>query len=166
MTNPIPQGFHTLTPHMVVRDAEQAIDFYKKAFGAEEVFRMPGPAGEGVMHAELQIGDSRLMMCGEWPGMDHLASPQTKKCTTVSLHMYVNDADAVFKKAVDAGATPTMPPMDTFWGDRYGKVTDPYGHEWGIATRKQDLTPEQIGKGAEEWFAQMAARGAESCKSS
>jgi PhnB protein len=164
MASPIPKGFHTITPHMVVRDAEQAIDFYKKAFGAEEMVRMPGPDGKGVMHAELQIGDSRFMMCGEWPGMEHLGSPQTKKCTTVCLHLYVNDADAVFKKAVDAGAKPTMPMMDTFWGDRYGKVTDPYGHEWGIATHKKDLTPEQINKGAEEWFAQTAAHGCKACQ--
>ncbi|UCG32865.1 MAG: VOC family protein [Phycisphaerales bacterium] len=166
MANPIPQGFHTITPHMVVRNAEQAIAFYKKAFGAEEVYSMPGPCGEGVMHAELQIGDSRLMMCGEWPGMEHLVSPESLNGTTVCLHLYVNDVDAAYRKAVDAGATPSMPVMDTFWGDRYGKVVDPFGHEWSIATHTQDLTPERIRQGAEEWFAQMAAQDGKDCPSS
>ena len=166
MANPIPEGFHTVTPHMIVRDAQQAIDFYKKAFGAEEVCLMPGPDGKDVMHAELQIGDSRIMMCGEWPGMERFLSPETLKGTTICMHMYVNDVDAAFKKAVDAGATPSMPVMDTFWGDRYGKVTDPFGHEWSIATHKQDLTPEQIAKGAGEFFAQMAAQGGKGCSAS
>lgn len=163
MAKAVPDGFHTLTPHMVVREPERAIEFYKKAFGAEEIFRMPGPGGMGVMHAELQIGDSRLMMCGEWPGMDHFSSPQSKQGTTVCLHLYVQDVDATYQRAVKAGATATMPPMDTFWGDRYGKLTDPFGHEWGVATHIKDLTPDQIAKGAQEWFAQMATQGGEGC---
>ncbi len=157
--NPIPEGFHTITPHLVIRGAAEAIDFYKKAFGAEEIMRMPGPDGKTVMHAEIRIGDSPIMLCDEFP--NRCVAPPSLKGTTVAIALYVPDADKVFQQAVDAGATVTMPMMDAFWGDRYGKVTDPFGHEWEISTHKQDLTPEQIGKGAAEFFANV---GGEGCK--
>jgi uncharacterized glyoxalase superfamily protein PhnB len=152
---PIPEGFHTLTPHIVVRDATKAIEFYKKAFGAEEICRMPGPDGK-IMHAELKIGDSMLMLVDELPEMG-CRSPQTFKGTSVILHLYVQDVDVAVKKAVSAGATVTMPISDQFWGDRYGKLTDPYGHEWSMATHKEDLTPEEIGKRAAAFMSQGKA---------
>ena len=123
----IPEGYHTITPQMIVKDASKAIEFYKKAFGAEELFRMPGPDGKGVMHAEIRIGNSPIMLCDEWPQMEHLISPESLKGTSICVHLYVEDADKAYQRAVDAGAKPTMPLMDAFWGDRYGKVTDPFG---------------------------------------
>ena len=150
----IPDGFHTLSPHIMVRDADKAIEFYKKAFGAEEIVRMPGPDGKTVMHAELKLGDSRMMMCQEMPGMEcSSASPQTTGKTTAVLHLYVENADALFDRAVKAGAKPIMPISDMFWGDRYGQVSDPFGHVWSIATHKQDYTPEQMKKNMGEFFA-------------
>lgn len=149
---PIPAGYHTVTPHIVIRDAANAIEFYKNAFGAKELGRMPGPGGK-LMHAEIQIGDSRIMIADEFP--EFARSPQSLGGTSTTLYLYVEDVDEAFKRAVDAGGKPTMPPMDAFWGDRYGKLTDPFGHEWSLATHKQDLTPEQIQKGAEAFFAQM-----------
>jgi uncharacterized glyoxalase superfamily protein PhnB len=151
---PIPDGYHTVTPHLVLRDAAKAIDFYKKAFGAEELFRMPGPDGK-IMHAEIKIGDSIVYLCDELPRMKGWVSPAQLKGTTVCLHIYTEDVDAAFDKAVAAGATVTMPIMDAFWGDRYGKLSDPFGHEWSIATHKHDYTPEQIAKNAQEFFANM-----------
>lgn len=141
--DPIPKGYHTITPSLTVRGAEKAIEFYKRAFGAEEFFRMPTPDGKGLMHAELKIGDSRLFLMDECPD-GGCRSPQSLGGTAVALHLYVSDADALFKRAVAAGATVRMPMQDAFWGDRYGRVVDPFGYEWGIATRKQDLTPDQI----------------------
>ncbi len=152
---PIPEGYHTLTPHIVVRGAAEAIEFYKKAFGAEELCRMNGPDGNSVMHAELKIGDSPFMLCDESPQMEKWLAPPSLNGTTVALMMYVPDVDKAFQRAVDAGATVSMPLMDTFWGDRFGKVTDPFGHEWELATHIQDLTPDEIAKGAEEFFAGM-----------
>ncbi len=156
---PIPDRFKTITPHLVVREAAKAIEFYKQAFGAEAVECMPGPDGKTVMHAELKIGDSMFMLCDEFPGMKYFQAPQTLNGTTVCMVLYVPDADKAFKRAVDAGATVSMPVMDTFWGDRYGKVTDPFGHEWSIATHMKDLTPEEIQKGADEFFANMGKGG-------
>lgn len=156
---PIPDGFHSVTPHMVARNASDAIEFYKKAFGAEEICRMPGPDGTGVMHAEIKIGNSIVMIAEEFPGTEPLSSPQRLNGTTMVLALYVEDADKLFDRAVGAGTTATMPMMDAFWGDRYGKVTDPFGHQWEICTRKEDLTPEQIGKRATEFFANMGACG-------
>ncbi|MCH7721645.1 MAG: VOC family protein [Planctomycetes bacterium] len=151
MALPIPEGFHSVNSHIVVQNAAEAIEFYKKAFGAEEIMRMPGPDGKSVMHAELKIGDSIVMICDEFPDMG-AHSPKKIGGTPVTLHMYVNDADAVYDRAVKAGATATMPPQDMFWGDRYGKLTDPYGHNWSIATHMKDLTPEQIQEGAAAAF--------------
>lgn len=152
---PIPEGWHTVTPHMCVRGAAEAIEFYKKAFGAEEIFRMPGPGGHGVMHAEIKIGDSMIMLADEMPDMGGWVSPAANNGTTVSISLYVEDVDKAFQRAVDAGAEVSMPPADMFWGDRYSKVKDPFGHIWAIAMRKQDLTPEQCAKAAEEFFANM-----------
>jgi uncharacterized glyoxalase superfamily protein PhnB len=152
---PIPDGYHTLTPHLVVNDAPKAIDFYKKAFGAEEITRMTGPDGKSVMHAELKIGDSRFMLAGEFPQMGCL-SPQSLKGTPVTIHLYVTDVDAAFKRATTAGATPTMPVADMFWGDRYGKLTDPFGHHWSVATHKEDVSPAECAKRGAEAMKMMA----------
>ncbi len=152
---PIPDGYHGVTPHLVIREAAKAIEFYKKAFGAEERARMPGPDGKCIMHAEIKIGDSIVMLGEEFPQMQRWVSPQQLKGTTIALHLYVKDVDAAFERAVDAGATASMPVMDTFWGDRYGRVTDPWGHEWSLATHKQDLTMDEISQGAQAFFANI-----------
>ena len=145
---PIPDGFHTLTPHLVVKGASQAIEFYKKAFGAEELGRLTGPNGNSVMHADLKIGDSHIFLVDEFPEMD-CRGPQSIGGTPVTIHMYVEDVDAAFDKAVAAGATEQMPVADMFWGDRYGVLTDPFGHSWSLASHKEDLTPEEIAKRAQ-----------------
>ncbi|MBI3467005.1 MAG: VOC family protein [Planctomycetes bacterium] len=157
---PVPDGFNTVSAYMVVRNTVEALEFYNKAFGAETKGRMPGPDGKSTAHAEMRIGNSTVMLTDENPQWG-AKSPLTLGGTGVTLHIYVEDADALFKRAVAAGCTPTMPIMDAFWGDRYGKVTDPFGHGWGIATHKEDLTHEQVAKRAAEWFASMA-RGAPS----
>jgi uncharacterized glyoxalase superfamily protein PhnB len=155
-TSPTPTGYHTVTPSIVVRDAAQAIDFYTRAFGAVETVRMPGPDGK-IMHAEIQIGDSRIML-GEENAQWGTVSPLSTNGLPSSLHIYVADADASFQRALDAGATVRYPLENAFWGDRYGKVRDPFGHEWGIATHIKDMTPDEMRKGGEEWMAQMAAQ--------
>jgi uncharacterized glyoxalase superfamily protein PhnB len=149
MANPVPEGFHTITPHLVIKNAKAAIEFYKKAFGAEEVLSMPGPDGK-LMHAEIKIGDSRLMIGEECPDMG-ISGPSGGK-SPVSIHCYVRDVDAFFKRAVSAGAKVTMPVDDMFWGDRYGKLEDPYGHHWSVATHKEDVTPEECGRRAAKFF--------------
>jgi len=141
---PNPDGYHTVTPHLVVRDAAKAIEVYAKAFGAEERFRMPGPGGV-VMHAELAIGDSVVMLGEEAPQMG-ATSPQTIGGSPVSLLIYVKDVDASFARAERAGCTAQMPPTDMFWGDRYGKLLDPFGHHWALATHKEDVSPEDMAK--------------------
>lgn len=151
---PIPKGRHTVTPHLVVQNAAQAIEFYKTAFAAEEIARMPAPDGEFLMHAEVKIGDSIVMLCDELPGMDRCLSPKSLGGTSVTVHIWSEDVDALYERALKAGAAASMPLADMFWGDRYGKVTDPFGHEWSMATHKQDLTPEEMGKAAEEFFSQ------------
>jgi PhnB protein len=150
---PIPEGFRTLTPHIVVSNASEAIEFYKKAFGAVEIWRSPGPDGKSIMHAEVKIGDSILMLNDEFPEMGS-KSPKTVGGTSVTLSLYVEDVDKVFKQAVDAGASVIMPVDDMFWGDRYGMLTDPFGHQWAVATHVKDLSPEEIKKGAEAAFSQ------------
>lgn len=147
--SPIPPGFHTLTPSLIVRDPDGAIAFYKKAFGAEEVMCLRTPDGKCVMHAEMKIGDSLFMMGGEWPDMG-LKAPQPNHISS-GLHIYVQDTDKAFKRAVDAGCTPTMPPSNMFWGDRYAKVLDPFGHQWGLATRVEEVSPEECAKRAAAW---------------
>ena len=147
---PIPEGFHSVTPHLVVRDAAKALGFYQKAFGAEERFRMPGPGGV-IMHAEFKIGDS-IVMIGEENLEMGSKSPQTIGGTPLSLLIYVNDVDAAFKRASTAGCTVEMPPTDMFWGDRYGRLQDPFGHSWAIATHKEEVSPQEMAK-------RMAAMG-------
>lgn len=149
----LPQGFHTVTPYLRVRDCPAAIEFYKKAFGAVELFRMPGPDGS-IVHAEVRIGDSPVMMSEENPKWNAL-SPQAIGGTAVGIHLYVQDVDAMFNSAVAAGATVTMPPMDMFYGDRSARVTDPFGHDWTISTHKEDLTPQQLQERAAEAFKKM-----------
>jgi len=152
---PIPGGFHTLTPHLVVRNAAQAIEFYKRAFGAE-VRRVSQDSPDGkITHAELKIGDSILMLADEFPEAN-CVSPHALGGTPTILHIYVEDVDTAFSRAVAAGATVTMPLADQFWGDRYGQLLDPFGHRWSLATHKQDLTHEEIRKAAEAFFSKMA----------
>lgn len=141
-TTPIPAGMHTLTAHIICEGAADAIAFYKKAFNAEELARLPGPNGK-IMHAALRIGDSVLMLMDDFAEWGSLG-PKALKGTPVTLHLYVNDVDAAMKQAVDAGATLAMPAEDMFWGDRYGQVVDPFGHRWSIATHQFDYTPEEI----------------------
>jgi len=149
-------GQHSVTPHLIVRNSAQAIDFYKRAFGATEVMRMPGPDGYSTAHAEITIGDSLVYLADEFPQWGSKA-PQTLGGSPVSIHLYVEDADAIFKQAVDAGAQAKMPPADMFWGDRFGKVTDPFGHEWSIATHKEDVPMAEMAKRAAEAFKKMGA---------
>ena len=148
-----PAGYHTVTPSLVVRDAAAAIDFYARAFGAEEVTRLAMPDGS-LAHAEIRIGDSIVMLGDEKPEWGAL-SPQSTNGTPASLHLYVDDVDAAFARAVREGATARMPVEDAFWGDRYGKVVDPFGHEWGLATHVRDMTEEEIQAAAVAWMAQM-----------
>lgn len=152
---PIPEGWSTLTPHLICAGARDAIAFYKKAFGAVELNCLEGPNGK-VMNAALRIGDSVVMLVDEVPEWKSFG-PKTLKGSPVTLHLFVPDVDASFAQAVAAGATATMPVADMFWGDRYGQVQDPFGHNWSIATHTRDLTPEQIQKG----MAQMGADRAE-----
>lgn len=142
-TQTIPQGISRLTPHLIIKDAARAIEFYKKAFGAEEMVRMPMPDGR-IMHACLKFGDSTLFLCDEFPEFECGASPQTLKNAHATMHLFVEDVDKAFQKAVDTGATAVQPPEDMFWGDRYGRVVDPFGQPWSLATHKEDLTPEQM----------------------
>jgi len=152
----VPDGFHTLTPHLVVKGASQAIEFYKRAFGAEEIKRLPGPDGKSLIHAELKIGNSRLLLVDEFPEMD-CRGPRSVGGSPVSIHMFVDDADSAFDKALAAGAEVRMPLADQFWGDRYGVLTDPFGHIWSIATHKEDLTPQEIGNRAQAAFSESVA---------
>ena len=153
MANP-PMGYQSVTPGITFSDAAKAIELYKEAFGAEEVERFEGPDGS-IMHAEIRIGDSRVMLGSENPAWG-MKSPTTLGGVHGSLHIYVDDADAAFARALDAGCEVAQPLEDAFWGDRYGKVTDPFGHQWGIATRVKDLTPDEMRKAAESWMQSMA----------
>ena len=150
----IPEGHHTLGAHIFVQGGAEAIEFYKKAFGAEEVGRMNGPDGKAIMHAELKIGDSRLMLADEFPAMG-ARGPKSIGGSPVVLHLYVQDADAMYKRAIGAGATEVMPIADMFWGDRYGRLRDPFGHEWSVATHIKDLSHDEIAKAAQAMFSQM-----------
>ncbi len=151
---PIPDGFHTVTSHITVNDCNGAIEFYKEAFGAVEIMRLAGPDGKSIMHAEIRIGDSIVMLNDEFSGPGP-KSPKSVNGTTSTLHLYVEDCDAAFNQAVAAGAAVQMPPTDMFWGDRFAGVIDPFGHNWSFATHKEDLTPEEIDKRAAEWMANM-----------
>lgn len=149
----IPTGYHTVTPHMTVRDAARAIEFYKQAFGAVEKGVMNGPDGK-VMHAELRIGDSIVMLADEFPEMGSM-SPLSTGAAGMGLHIYVEDVDSAFDRAVKAGAKVEMPVSDMFWGDRYGKLADPFGHKWSIATHKADLTMEEMEHGMKAMMKEM-----------
>jgi len=141
---PIPDGMHTVTPHLVCAGAADAIEFYKKAFGAVEEGRMAGPKGR-LMHAMVRINGSAVMLVDEMPEWGALG-PKALKGSPVTIHLYVEDVDAVVKRAVEAGAKVTMPVADQFWGDRYGKIEDPFGHHWSVATHVRDLSSEEIRK--------------------
>jgi len=151
---PIPEGYHTISPNLVVHDADRAIDFYKRAFGAQEVFRMNFPNGK-VVHAELKIGDSMLMLGDEMPG-GKCRAPQSLGGSPVNIFLYVEDVDRVFKQAVDAGAKVDMPVADMFWGDRFGSLVDPFGHSWSLATHKEDVSADELRKRGQEEMAKWA----------
>lgn len=150
---PIPEGYHSITPSLTCRDAAKAIDFYKKVFGASEIMRMPGPSGK-IGHAELRIGDSVFFVNDPFPGMS--AAPESGGAPVIYLFLYTADVDSVFNRAVQAGCRVDMPLADMFWGDRFGKITDPFGHQWGLATHVEDVAPEEMKRRAEEWTKKMA----------
>jgi PhnB protein len=152
---PIPQGFQTITPGLTCKNAAAAIDLYKKAFGAVERSRMASPEGN-IMHAELQIGSSVLMLADEFPGMS--AAPTPGALPSHSLYLYVENVDSVHERAVASGCQGAMPPADMFWGDRMSKVIDPFGHHWNLATHIEDVAPAEMERRAEEWMANMASR--------
>jgi uncharacterized glyoxalase superfamily protein PhnB len=158
MTKAIAEGFHSVTPMLMFKDARKAIEFYKRAFGATERFAMPGPDGKGVMHAELLIGDSIIMM-GEENPHEPCKSAETTGGSPVSFYIYVENVDEAFRRALEAGAETRMPVQDMFWGDRVGTVQDPFGYSWSLATHTKDLTPEELQEGAKAAFAQMARKG-------
>lgn len=141
---PVPDGYHTATPYLTIRGTAAAIDFYKRAFGAKELFRMPGQDGK-IMHAEITIGDSHVMLADESVSSETQA-PQALKGTASSIFLYLEDVDAVFKQAIKAGAKETMPLQNMFWGDRFGKLTDPYGHKWMLASHIEDVSPAEMQK--------------------
>ena len=158
MARPIPDGFTSVTPHLVIKGCDAALDFYEKAFGAEILARSPGPDGR-MWHASMRIGDAVVMMADEFPEMGKSTrAPTTAGSTSVVIQIYCADTDALFDRAVKAGATAVMPPMDMFWGDRYSQLTDPFGHSWAIATRVEDLTPEEMQKRGQEAMAAMATQ--------
>jgi PhnB protein len=153
---PVPEGMHTVTPHLVVRDAAKAIEWYKKAFGAEEQYRMPMPNGK-IMHAQIRIGDSVILMAEELAEMGN-KSPQSIGGSATTLNIYVDDAEKLWKRAVDAGAKVTMPLSEQFWGDKYGVVVDPFGHIWAIGQHVRDMTPEEMAQAGQKAFSQMPQR--------
>jgi PhnB protein len=154
MAKAIPDGYHTITPALTVKNGTEAIEFYKRALGAEEIMRLPGPDGR-LMHAELKIGNSRFMLGEEMPEQGCKA-PVAVGAVSSSLYVYVEDVDKAFRRAVEGGAKSIMPVTDMFWGDRHGVVEDPSGHRWGLATHKEDLSPEEMTRRQKEFFAQMA----------
>ena len=149
MTTPIPEDFHTITPQIVVKGVADAIAWYTRALGAHELLRNTAPDGATIMHAELLLGDSRFFIVDEFP--DSMVSPASLGGTTVTLHLYIRDVDALFTRAVDAGATVVMPVADQFWGDRYGILRDPFGHRWSMASRIEDLSPQKLQDRAKAW---------------
>lgn len=151
----IPKGYHTITPGLTVKDAKAAIEFYKNAFGATEAEICSAPDGK-IMHAEIKIGDSIIMLNDEFPEMGCL-SPESLKGTTTSMYVYVENADKIYDQAVKAGAKSTMPVSEMFWGDRMGAVVDPFGHKWSVATHVKDLSKEEMKKAQEEWMKKQMA---------
>ncbi|MBI5847900.1 MAG: VOC family protein [Nitrospirae bacterium] len=152
-----PEGYQSVTPMLVLKDARKAIEFYKRAFGAVERYIMPGPDGKGVMHAEILIGDSIIMMGEESPN-EPCKSAETAGGSPVSFYLYIEDVDNAFQKALDAGCVVKMPVQDMFWGDRFGSLNDPFGYNWGLATHTRDLTDQEIQEGASAMFAAMAKK--------
>jgi PhnB protein len=150
----VPDGFHTITPHLTVRDATRAIEFYKQAFGAEVLHVAPAPGGK-VMHAALRIGNSMLMLNDEFPEMGGSCAPPATGGSGVNLHIYLENVDAAFERAVSAGATVKMPVMDMFWGDRYGQLLDPFGHKWSLATHTRDMSQEEMQQEQEKAFSKI-----------
>ena len=148
MVSPVPEDFHTITPQLVVSGVAGAVDWYTRALGAHELLRNAAPDGK-IMHCELLLGDSRFFVVDEFPGA--MPSPTALGGSPVTLHLYVPDVDAFFDRAVGAGATVLMPVADQFWGDRYGMLTDPFGHRWSIASRIEDLSPTALHARAESW---------------
>ena len=157
--NPVPDGYHTVTPYLIVEDAAAAIDFYQRAFGAEELYRLPMKDADGrdrIGHAEIRIGDSNLMLSDQWPEMQALG-PKARGGTTVSFMIYRDDVDRAYQQALDAGATADKPVKDEFWGDRMGSVIDPFGHKWALATLVEDVAPEEMEKRMAAWSDQHNA---------
>jgi PhnB protein len=155
-TQPIPPGHENLIPHLVCDPCSEAIEFYKKAFGAQEIQRIPAPDGRRIMHAAIKIDNSFVFLVDDFPEFcgGKASSPKALRGTPVTIHHYVENCDAALKRAQDAGAIVSMPAQDMFWGDRYGAVTDPYGHKWSFATHLKDLTPEEMRGAMKEAFAQ------------
>jgi PhnB protein len=150
MMNRVPEDFHTITPQLVVKGVADAVDWYTKALGANELLRNLAQDGKSIMHSELLLGDSRFFVVDEFPGS--MASPASLGGTSITLHLYVQDVDALFGRAVAAGATVLMPVADQFWGDRYGILKDPFGHRWSIASRIEDLSPNALQARAAAWL--------------
>ena len=155
----IPDGYHSITPSIVCKNAAQAIEFYKEVFQAKEKGRMLGPGGS-IVHAELLIGDSPLMLSDEFPGM--ASAPGPNPTNSHYLYVYSENVDALFDRAVKAGCKVEMPLQNQFWGDRYGKVRDPYGHQWGLAQHVEDVSPEEMKKRADAWMKQMSKAAGQS----
>ena len=157
-TQPIPRGQDNLIPHLVCSPCSEAIEFYKRAFGAEEIHRLPAPDGRRIMHAQIRIGNSFVFLVDDFPEFcgGNSSSAIALKGTPVTIHHYVADCDAAIKRAQDAGATVLMAAADMFWGDRYGVVTDPYGHKWSFATHLKDMTPAEMQAAMKDAFAQKA----------
>jgi PhnB protein len=158
MPKPIPEGYATVTPYLVIKGAAKALDWYKEALGAEVLFQMPGPDGR-IMHAEVRIGDSIVMICDEFPEMEtSWKSPESLGGVSAGFWIYSEDCDKAYERALAAGARGESAPADMFWGDRYGRFGDPFGHSWAVATHKEDVSPEEIEKRQKEFLAGMAAK--------
>lgn len=155
--NPIPPGYHTVTPHLVVRDCAKAIEFYGRAFGAKEAMRVPAPDGRSIWHAELRFGDSAMFMNDEMPGMGAPA-PAAERPSPASFWIYAPDCDAAYQRAVDAGAKGMRPPEDAFWGDRVATVADPFGYVWTFATHVKDMTEDEMRRAGEEFARKMSGK--------
>jgi PhnB protein len=155
----IPPGFHSITPALTCKNAAAAIEFYKKIFGAEEIMRMPGPDGK-IAHAEIKIGDSKVFVNDEFPGM--ATAPAPGSSSSFYLFLYTENVDDMYNRAVEAGSKATMPLQDQFWGDRYGKIVDPFGHSWGLAQHIEDVSPEEMRRRSAEWQASMAKSAGQS----
>jgi PhnB protein len=151
---PVPPGYHTVTTYLTVNDGARALDFYQRAFGARDIERMPGPGGK-LMHAEFKIGDSIIMLSDEFPGMSSCKAPTSLGGTTVTMFLYVPDVDAAFKRALEAGCKVITPVMDMFWGDRFGKLEDPFGNQWSMATHKENVSPAEMAQRAQAFMSKM-----------